>query len=58
MVETTDGTQLRVVTSPAENVAQGAPVWLYPAARALPGVERLRPGNRAVGTTIGREVER
>jgi iron(III) transport system ATP-binding protein len=29
MVETTDGTQLRVVTSPAENVAQGAPVWLY-----------------------------
>jgi iron(III) transport system ATP-binding protein len=29
MVETTDGTQLRVVTSPAENVAQGASVWLY-----------------------------
>ena len=29
MVETADGTQLRVVTSPAENVAQGAPVWLY-----------------------------
>jgi iron(III) transport system ATP-binding protein len=29
MVETTEGTQLRVVTSPAENVAQGAPVWLY-----------------------------
>jgi len=28
-VETTDGTQLRVVTSPAENVAQGAAVWLY-----------------------------
>jgi iron(III) transport system ATP-binding protein len=29
MVATADGTQLRVVTSPAENVAQGSPVWLY-----------------------------
>ncbi len=29
MVATADGTQLRVVASPAENVPQGAPVWLY-----------------------------
>ena len=29
LVEAADGTQLRVVTSPAENIAQGAPVWLY-----------------------------
>jgi iron(III) transport system ATP-binding protein len=29
MVATADGTQLRVVTSPAENIAQGAPVWLH-----------------------------
>jgi iron(III) transport system ATP-binding protein len=29
MVEAADGTQLRVITSPAENIAQGAPVWLY-----------------------------
>ncbi len=29
MVETPDGTQLRVVTSPAENIAQGASVWLH-----------------------------
>ncbi len=28
MVEAADGTQLRVVTSPAENVPQGASVWL------------------------------
>jgi iron(III) transport system ATP-binding protein len=29
MVEAVDKTQLRVVTSPAENIAPGAPVWLY-----------------------------
>jgi iron(III) transport system ATP-binding protein len=29
MVAAVDGTQLRVVTSPAENVPQGSPVWLY-----------------------------
>jgi len=29
MVAAADGTQLRVVTSPAENIAQGAPVWLH-----------------------------
>jgi iron(III) transport system ATP-binding protein len=29
MVATPDGSQLRVVTSPAENIAQGAPVWLH-----------------------------
>jgi iron(III) transport system ATP-binding protein len=29
MVEAADGTQLRVITSPAENIAQGAAVWLY-----------------------------
>jgi iron(III) transport system ATP-binding protein len=29
MVEAADGTQLRVITTPAENIAQGAPVWLY-----------------------------
>jgi iron(III) transport system ATP-binding protein len=29
MVAAADGTQIRVVTSPAENVGQGAPVWLY-----------------------------
>jgi iron(III) transport system ATP-binding protein len=29
MVAAADGTQLRVVTSPAENVSQGSPVWLY-----------------------------
>ena len=28
-LEAKDGTQLRVVTSPAENVPQGSPVWLY-----------------------------
>ena len=29
MVAAADGTQLRVVTTPAENIAQGSPVWLY-----------------------------
>jgi iron(III) transport system ATP-binding protein len=29
MVEAVDGTQLRVITSPAEAIVQGAPVWLY-----------------------------
>jgi iron(III) transport system ATP-binding protein len=29
LVTAADGTQLRVVTSPAENIAQGAPVWLH-----------------------------
>ena len=29
MVETADGTQVRVVASPAENIPQGASVWLY-----------------------------
>jgi iron(III) transport system ATP-binding protein len=29
MVAAPDGTQIRVVTSPAENIAQGAPVWLH-----------------------------
>jgi len=29
MVQVADGTQLRVVTSPAENVAQGSSVWLH-----------------------------
>ncbi|HEY1361762.1 MAG TPA: ABC transporter ATP-binding protein [Xanthobacteraceae bacterium] len=29
VVAAADGTQLRVVTSPAENVARGQPVWLY-----------------------------
>ncbi|MCC6780411.1 MAG: ABC transporter ATP-binding protein [Hyphomicrobiales bacterium] len=29
LVEIPDGTQLRVVTSASESVAQGAPVWLY-----------------------------
>jgi iron(III) transport system ATP-binding protein len=29
MIAAADGTQLRVVTTPAENIAQGAPVWLY-----------------------------
>ena len=29
MVELADGTQLRVVTPPAENIAQGASVWLH-----------------------------
>jgi iron(III) transport system ATP-binding protein len=29
MVAAADGTQLRVVTSPAENIPQGAPVWLH-----------------------------
>jgi iron(III) transport system ATP-binding protein len=29
MVAAADGTQLRVVTSPAENIAQGSPVWLH-----------------------------
>ena len=29
MVQVADGTQLRVVTSPEENVAQGSPVWLH-----------------------------
>jgi iron(III) transport system ATP-binding protein len=29
IVAAADGTQLRVVTSPAENIPQGAPVWLY-----------------------------
>ncbi len=29
MVEAADGTQFRVITSPAENIAKGAPVWLY-----------------------------
>ena len=29
MVEVADGTQLRVVASPAENIPQGASVWLY-----------------------------
>jgi len=29
MVEIADGTQVRVVASPSENIAQGAGVWLY-----------------------------
>jgi iron(III) transport system ATP-binding protein len=29
MIAAADGTQIRVVTSPAENIDQGAPVWLY-----------------------------
>ena len=29
LVTAADGTQLRVVTSPAENIAQGAAVWLH-----------------------------
>jgi iron(III) transport system ATP-binding protein len=29
MVEIADGTQVRVVASPSENIAQGAAVWLY-----------------------------
>jgi iron(III) transport system ATP-binding protein len=29
LVEAADGTQLRVVASAAENIPQGAPVWLY-----------------------------
>jgi iron(III) transport system ATP-binding protein len=29
MVEVADGTQLRVVASPSENIPQGAAVWLY-----------------------------
>ncbi len=29
LVTAADGTQLRVVTSPAESIAQGAPVWLH-----------------------------
>jgi len=29
MVEIPDGTQMRVVASPSENIAQGASVWLY-----------------------------
>ena len=29
MVEIADGTQLRVVAAVADNVPQGAPVWLY-----------------------------
>ena len=29
MVEAADGTQIRVVASPAENVAPGSPVWLH-----------------------------
>jgi iron(III) transport system ATP-binding protein len=29
MIEAVGGAQLRVVTTPAENIAQGAPVWLY-----------------------------
>ncbi len=29
MVAAADGTQLRVVTSPAENIPRGSPVWLY-----------------------------
>jgi iron(III) transport system ATP-binding protein len=29
MVETADGTQLRVVASPAENMEPGSPVWLH-----------------------------
>ena len=29
MVEVADGTQLRVVTPAAENIPQGAPVWLH-----------------------------
>ena len=29
MVEAVDGTQLRVVTSPAENIPQGSSVWLH-----------------------------
>ena len=40
MVELTDGTQLRVVTAPGENIPQGAAVWLrmpFERCRALPG---------------------
>jgi iron(III) transport system ATP-binding protein len=29
LVEIADGTQLRVVASAAENIAQGSAVWLY-----------------------------
>ena len=29
MVAAADGTQLRVVTTPAENIPRGSPVWLY-----------------------------
>jgi iron(III) transport system ATP-binding protein len=29
MVEAADGTQIRVVASPAENVAPGSAVWLH-----------------------------
>ena len=29
MVEVNDGTQLRVVTAPAENIPQGSQVWLH-----------------------------
>jgi iron(III) transport system ATP-binding protein len=40
MVELTDGTQLRVVTAPGENIPLGAAVWLrmpFERCRALPG---------------------
>jgi iron(III) transport system ATP-binding protein len=40
MVELADGTQLRVVTAPGENIPQGAAVWLrmpFERCRALPG---------------------
>jgi hypothetical protein len=36
MVELADGTQLRVVTSAAENIEPGSPVWLHlPPERSL-----------------------
>ena len=38
MVEIADGTQLRLVTSPAENVAPGSAVWLICRPRTMPGV--------------------
>ena len=38
MVEAADGTQLRVITSPAENIAQGAGGLALSAAGALPGL--------------------
>ena len=42
LVEAPDGTQLRVVTSPAENIAQGARGLAPSAAGTLPRAERMR----------------
>ena len=41
MVETSDGTTLRVVTATENAVARGAEVWLHAAAGTLPGAEPL-----------------